>query len=50
MKTGYSSMKRRILAVIMSLVMIFQMLPAGALAEEEGAASSNTLNLAKNYA
>ena len=33
MKNEYYSMKKRLLAVILSLMMIFQMLPAGALAE-----------------
>ena len=45
MKRGYSSMKKRILAVLHSLVMIFQMLPAGALADGGRTVySANTLS------
>lgn len=33
MKNGYYSIKKRLLAVILSLMMIFQMMPAGVLAE-----------------
>ena len=40
MKNGYNSTKKRLLAIIMSLAMIFQMLPAGALADGQHVSSA----------
>ena len=42
MKNEYCSMKKRLLAIVMTLMMIFQMMPAGAFADGEGRIVSDT--------
>ena len=44
MKNEYYSSKKRFLAIILSLMMIFQMLPAGALADEKIQSAPKSVN------
>ena len=49
MKNEYYSSKKRFLAIILSLMMIFQMLPAGVLAEENGGKFTSAPTRASTY-